>query len=119
MNKKVLKRLWIWQQAMGLVNWDIQVYFKRQGKSKYETEEFEQVEKTISHPQYKMASIYFNPKNIDRIDDGVIVHELLHCLMSPLISTAVENSKDADSVEYYNEMIVSELDRIITRTLGK
>lgn len=116
---KILKRLWVWQQALGLINWDIKVYFKKQPDSKWATKEYEQIAKTTSHPQYKLGSIYFNPRILDQVDDNVIVHELLHCLMSPLIATACENSKDPESVEYYNEMVVSELDRIITRTLGK
>lgn len=117
--QQIIKRTSFWIDKLGLHNWSIYVEFKKPKKSHYATKDFIEIASTTAHPQYKQAGIVFHPTKTNLIDDTTIVHELLHCLMSPLIAVATETSKDPESVQYYNEMITSELDMIITRLGGK
>lgn len=108
-----------WQDKMGLQNWEITIYFKDYSKNKYKNSYYSVMATTLSNHQYKLGSIYFNPKDLDIIDESVVVHELLHLLLSPLVETARKDKKNKDDADYFNEQIVSELERILMRVNKK
>lgn len=114
---KVFKMVDKWQTKLGLDNWEVIVYFEDYGKKnkKYKNSYYSVVATTLTNHQYKLGSIYFNPKDLDIIDEGVVVHELLHLLISPLAETARKVSKNKEDADYFTEQLTSELERIILR----
>lgn len=114
---QIAKRVNFWQEKMGLINWSITISFK-DSKHPTETENFKGIARTSVQASYKMASIFFAPKYLQMVDDSVIVHELLHCLLGELIGYKYANvvpKKGSDWLEYFEEQVVSELERIILR----
>lgn len=114
--RQIEKATWLWRDYLGLKNWDIAIYWK-ENKTKAENNEFKTIAKAVSHPQYKLGSVYYSPKSVREIDASVVVHELLHVLMSPLVAAAYDH--DDTKIEYFNEQVTSELERVITRLRNK
>lgn len=113
--KQIESATWEWKNYLGLQNWDIIIVWKK-SKSKHADGDFKAIAKAVSNPQYKLATIYYDPKQRTEIDMGVIVHELLHCLMSPLIVAAYEHNDP--KIEYFNEQITSEVERVVKRLMN-
>ncbi len=118
--KQIKQRTKFWQKKMGLDNWDIVVVFKNWRWSKDE-ESFKGVARTQAESSYKIGTITFVPKYLNQIEDQVIIHELLHCLMSGFVGFCNANldrklnSKVDDWSTYFEEQTISELERVIYR----
>ena len=114
--QEIIDRVKYWQKRMGLENWVITVYFKIYDSSREDGEEFTSTAKTIVDHTYLLASIYIKPFNLKRIDDAVIVHELLHCVFAEFSEYAERNNSQKESmVMYLEEKTVSVLERIFLR----
>ena len=121
MTKAAIKNKVIyWQNKLGLINWDVCVQFQ-DPKYPHPTEAFTGIAKTLCNSTYKLATITFDPKQLKWVDDKVVIHELLHCLFSGLTSLARANfdykkyNKSDSWLEYFEEQLVSELERIVHR----
>jgi len=110
---QIEKRVRYYQDLFGLQNWDIKIFFDLKKKSNRETSNFVTAARTESEPEYKMASISFNPKELHTMDDETIIHELLHVIFAHLIGSVC--TKCTKRVEYYHESTVAELSRILLR----
>ena len=119
---EIRKKVKFWQDKLGLSNWDVLVEFKG-FFAPHETEKFNGIAQADAEPRYKLATIRFHPQRLKQVTDGVIVHELLHCLMAELVGyiNANENNKKkraSDWLGYFNEQATSEIERIIMRIYG-
>lgn len=117
---KIRKRVGYWMGELGLHNWRILVKFEkvRHPKEKKKGYRMIGVAVTDADSQYKDASITFRSDRLDQIDDETIIHELLHCLLSPLtgyIRSNLESKKGELWLNYYDEQIISELSRVMIR----
>ena len=116
----IRKRVEFWKNKLGLTNWDILITFKPTNYPKA-TEAFTGIAKTDCQSTYKLATMIFDPKQLRWVDDKVIIHELLHCLFSSLTGFARANfdykkyNKSDNWLEYFEEQVVSEIERIIHR----
>ena len=115
--KRIEKRVYYWQDKLGLKNWDIVVKFSNKYKHPNQTDIFRGLARTQSDSQYLMGNINFTPTMLKMVDDETIVHELLHCLMSETFGyfNSNYNKQGKNWVEYYQENIISQLARIILR----
>lgn len=116
--KQIIKRCEYWQWKLGLVNWDVQVQFKKV-KFKEREEWGRGVANIDTNSQYKFATIRFESSELDAVTDSMIIHEFLHCVLSPLMGMMRANFRSKDKrmawLDYFHEQTVSELERIIWR----
>ena len=118
--EKIIKLVKIWQDRLGLVNWEISCRFQAIKYPK-ETEDYVGVAHVITNTEYKLATITFRPDKLALADDATICHELLHCMLGELVGYYKANIDDKahDKVEqwgsYYQEQLISELERVIMR----
>ena len=116
--KRIINRVAYWQNRLGLLNWDIFIKFEKVSFKKHE-EWGDGVAKVDTNSEYKFATIRFDTLQTKAVDDAIIIHELLHCLISPLMGMILANFKSEDKkrewADYFHEQIVSELERIIIR----
>lgn len=116
----IVKRVKYWQEKMGLQNWEIDVNFDKNEKfdSSVSSDGWQSLAAFVrANDQYKFATIYFNPKKTDNLDDSSIIHEMLHIVTSPLtnFAHAIANTRENDDVTYFKEQITTDLERIISR----
>ena len=118
--KKIIKRVEFWQSRMGMANWDIGITFENI-KYAFETDQFKGVARTELESRYKIATIAFSIKELHLVDDNVIIHELLHCLLGEIIGYTRSNvdkeqhDKADDWIQYFEEKTISEIERILMR----
>ncbi len=116
--KEILKRVTYWQEKLGLINWEVSVAFEPVNYPK-ETDKFAGIAKTHVNTTYKIATVFFEPKFLKLVNDNIVVHELLHCLLGEFSGYTNtlhhKNQRDLDRMEHYEEQLVSEIERIILR----
>lgn len=116
----IVKRVKYWQEKMGLQNWEIDVNFDKNEKfdSSVSSDGWQSLAAFVrANDQYKFATIYFNPKKIDTLDDSSIIHEMLHIVTSSLtnFAHAIAKGRENDDVTYFKEQVTTDLERIISR----
>lgn len=98
-----------WQERLRLVDWDIRVVVNSRIAHAADCE---------AAPEYRQATLRFNPKRIPVADlDAYVVHELLHCHVWPLAAAAENLAKgDAVALEFVREReegLTTELERLV------
>ena len=116
--KQITKRTKFWQNKLGLTNWDVEALFEEFERDN-DTPHATGVAMVECNSQYKYATIRYRISQLDQVNDAVILHELLHALTSPLIGFVRANKKAESWLDYFDEQIVSELERIIMRIYKK
>ena len=115
---QIIKRVTYWQNKMGLTNWDIEISFDKV-PVKRRDEWGRGIASVDTNTTYKFATIRFYPEEVWAVEDSTIIHELLHCLLSPLVGMMQANFKSEkkrkDWLDYFHEQTISELERIICR----
>lgn len=113
MNKRQIeKRVDYWKNRLNLHEWEIVVAFDKT-QSKIEDERYISVAHADSKPEYLMATIIFNPKRLQHVDDETIVHELLHIVTAEVHGYVFANLKKDKWFDYFNERTICRLARII------
>ena len=116
--QKIISRTKYWQQKLGLHNWRISIWFENY-KAPVDDDKYIAVAKTNCNPNYLLADITFRTSYLAKADDPVIVHELLHLVLSDVISYVWTNSKEIHEddawLKYFEEKTVTTIERIITR----
>ena len=115
--KRIVKRVQYWQKQLGLANWKINIEFKNY-KTENKSDGWSTVACTATLPDYKEAVITFHPKRLRRVDDAVVIHEVVHVLTSEMYTFAFNNlslPEEQTGLNYYWEQQTSELERIIQR----
>lgn len=98
-----------WQERLRLVDWEIRVEVKsRMADAAW----------CQAAPEYRQATLCFNPKRIPLADlDAFVVHELLHCHVWPLAAAAENLAKgDPVALEFIREReegLTTELERLV------
>lgn len=117
----ITKRVKYWQERLGMKNWDIVVHFEEIKKPKKSY--FSTVGRANIDTEYKLASFFFPPSQLAEVDDQVIVHEFVHCILAQYdgyISANTPLKKKGERwLEYINEQTTTEIERIITRLYRK
>jgi hypothetical protein len=98
-----------WKYKFGLGNWVIQVKIDPTLK---------QNAKTIADPRYQRATIFLQKEDLGEEFDRVVIHELIHIIMS-MYDFYVDNKvKDSDIIQVARENAVSQLGEIFIRNWG-
>jgi len=102
----VIDKLTFWKRRLGLTNWTVVLDFT--GENEEETLEAAKVEFAS---RYRHATIYVRPCALTGTlsIDEIICHELVHCLIGPLIEL-LHSAADGclitkDTIEYFNEAV--------------
>ena len=113
--QQIEKRIWELQVIMNLTHWRIGIIYD--DNKPFDKIKIDCPALIIANSEYLYGELYFNPKkDLKRIDDDVLVHELCHCLTSELKGYA-SGSKELDSnwISYFDERLVSQIERIIIK----
>ena len=117
----IKKRVKYWQERLGMKNWDIVIHFEEIKKTKKSS--FSTVGRAKIDNEYKLASFFFPPSQLDGVNDEVIVHEFVHCLLGQYDGYILANTplkqKGERWLEYINEQTTTEIERIIMRLWRK
>lgn len=103
-----------WQERLRLVDWEIRVVTNARIAHAADCE---------AAPEYRQATLRFNPKRIPLADlDAYVVHELLHCHVWPLAAAAETLAKgDEVALEFIREReegLTTELERLVLGLLA-
>ena len=99
-----------WQDRLRLTDWDIRVVVTSRG--------IEHAADCEAAPEYRQATLRFNPKKVPRADlDAFVVHELMHCHVWSLAAAAENLAKgDPVALEFIREReegLTTELERLV------
>lgn len=98
-----------WKYRFGLGNWVINVKIDSH---------LTQNAKTVADPRYQRATITLRTKDLGDEFDRVIIHELIHIVMS-MYDFYVDNKiKDSGIIQVSRENAVSQLGEIFMRNWG-
>jgi S-ribosylhomocysteine lyase LuxS involved in autoinducer biosynthesis len=115
-DKKITK----WKNILGLINWDITVKFDKNIKNSCKKEikqGFSVNGSNETQIEYFSSILKFPNK---KISEETILHELCHCLTEEMCgyirsNFAKEGSKDGLWLDYFNERLVTQIERILYR----
>lgn len=96
-----------WQSKFGLDNWQITLQYDPT---------LTQLAKTIGDPRYQEAVIIYQGNEGSLIPDKIIVHELIHIVMS-MYDFYVDNKIDSKVTAIAKENAVSQLTEIFMRNI--
>lgn len=99
-----------WQDKFGLHNWQIEVQYDPN---------LTRIAKTVGDPRYQEAVITYQGNEGSLIPDRIIVHELIHIVMS-MYDFYVDNKiEDEEVIGVARENAVSQLGEIFIRNYEK
>lgn len=116
---QIKKRVKHWQKLLGLENWSIDCTFESTPKVRKDRQ-WVGVAFANTQSSYMECTINFLPGKLKLIDETVIVHELLHSLTAELtgyIRANIPDPKTETWTNYFEERLVSQIERIILRSI--
>jgi hypothetical protein len=117
---EIKRRVKFWQGAFFLQGWKIVVVVVKQLTKwkRFSAESTHPVAETAVHFQYLRATIEFMECFLHEVDDEVILHEVLHIVLSPMTQFSIDNMDSGTDLKFY-EMIEEQQIELLTRAIVK
>jgi hypothetical protein len=117
---EIKRRVKFWQGAFFLQGWKIEVVVVKQLTKwkRFSAESTHPVAETAVHFQYLRATIEFMECFLHEVDDEVILHEVLHIVLSPMTQFSIDNMDSGTDLKFY-EMIEEQQIELLTRAIVK
>jgi hypothetical protein len=114
--KEIRHLVSVWKRRIGLGEWNIKVTFK---DKEVNTNSIDDVAETEYDPEYKKAKINFIYRQLKKIDNQTVVHEVVHCLLSQYTRYCEEKIKPQRWLRYFEEQAVTDLARAFVKAYRK